>query len=100
VAERREAGAGGKVAVVGLSTPSSMKEFVERGTVKTVILWNPVDLGYLTVHAARALARGDLKPGATTLHAGRLGDKTVAGDQIMLGPPMRFTKENIAKFEF
>jgi rhamnose transport system substrate-binding protein len=96
----QKAGASGKVAVVGLSTPSSMKEFVDRGTVKTVILWNPVDLGYLTVHAARALAKGDLKPGATTFHAGRLGDKTVSGDQIMLGPPMRFTKENIAQYQF
>jgi ABC-type sugar transport system substrate-binding protein len=95
-----KAGASGKVAVVGLSTPSSMKEFVDRGTVKTVILWNPVDLGYLTVHAARSLANGGLKPGATVFPAGRLGDKTVAGDQIMLGPPMRFTKENIAQFDF
>jgi ABC-type sugar transport system substrate-binding protein len=95
-----KAGASGKVAVVGLSTPSSLKEFVDRGTVKTVILWNPVDLGYLTLHAARAMVKEELKPGATTFTAGRLGAKQVQGDQIMLGPPMRFTKENIAEHDF
>jgi len=36
----------GQVAVVGLSTPKSMKQYVDSGAVKTVILWNAVDLGY------------------------------------------------------
>ena len=77
-----------------------MAQFVKNGTVKTVILWNAVDLGYLTVHVARALARGDLKPGATSIDAGRLGAKAIQGDQVMLGEPMRFTKENINQFQF
>lgn len=94
------AGKGGQVAVVGLSTPREMRKFVESGTVKTVILWNPVDLGYLTVYAAHALANGKLKPGDTKFDAGRLGQKEVAGDQVLLGPPMKFTKENIAQFDF
>ena len=38
-----------------------MKEFVKRGTVKTVVLWNPVDLGYLAVYVAQA-ACGDPGP--------------------------------------
>jgi rhamnose transport system substrate-binding protein len=96
----QKGGLTGKVAVVGLSTPSSMKEFVERGTVKTVILWNPVDLGYLTVHAAHALVKGELKPGATSVRSGRLGEKKIERDQIMLGPPVRFTRENIGQYDF
>jgi rhamnose transport system substrate-binding protein len=68
--------------------------------VKTVILWNPVDLGYLAIQVARAAARGDLKPGSTTFHAGRLGDRTVRGDDVMLGQPMRFTKANIDQYKF
>jgi len=96
----RQAGKSGKVAVVGLSTPKSMKEFVKDGTVKTVILWNPVDLGYLTVYVAKAVAEGTLKPGATEFEAGRLGKVKVEGDQVLLGPPMQFTRENIDQYDF
>ena len=39
----------GKIVVTGMSTPNQIREFVKRGTVKTVVLWNPVDLGYLAV---------------------------------------------------
>ncbi len=96
----RQAGKSGKVAVVGLSTPKSMREFVKDGTVKTVILWNPVDLGYLTVYVAKAVAEGKLQPGATELEAGRLGKVKVEGDQVLLGPPMKFTAENIDQYDF
>jgi ABC-type sugar transport system substrate-binding protein len=94
------AGKRGQVAVVGLSTPKEMAPYVDSGTVKTVILWSAVDLGYLTVYAAHAAATGALKPGATSLDAGRLGKKHIVGDQILLGPPMRFTKENIHQYDF
>lgn len=90
----------GKIAVVGLSTPNVMRPFVKDGTVKTVILWNPVDLGYLTIYAARALVDGELKLGMKKLKAGRLGEVEVRGDEIILGPPIKFTKDNIDKFHF
>ncbi len=96
----RQAGKSGIVAVVGLSTPKSMREFVKDGTVKTVILWNPVDLGYLTVYVAKAVAEGTLKPGAKEIEAGRLGKVKVEGDQVLLGPPMKFTAENIDRYDF
>lgn len=96
----QQAKLGGKVAVVGLATPQPMKQWVDRGTVQTVILWNPVDLGYATIQAARALVDGSLKTGATKLTAGRLGDLQVQGDQVLLGPPMKFTKENIDQYDF
>ncbi len=95
----KQAGAAGKVAVVGLSTPKSMKQYVDDGTVKTVILWSPVDLGYLTVMAAHALESGADKAPAT-LSAGRLGDVQVSGTQILLGSPMKFNKDNIGQFDF
>jgi ABC-type sugar transport system substrate-binding protein len=77
-----------------------MRKWVENGTVKTVVLWNPVDLGYLTIFAAKALAVGALKPGASGLEAGRLGKKQVEKDQVLLGDPMLFMKENIGKYDF
>ena len=96
----KQAGKSGKVFVTGLSTPNDMRAHVEDGTVKSVVLWNTQDLGYLTIQAARALADGTLKPGATTFQAGKLGEKKVAGDNILLGDILVFTKENIGKYDF
>lgn len=96
----QKAGKTGKVAVVGLGTPNVMKKFVEDGVVKSVVLWNPVDLGYLTIQVAHAVAHGDLKEGATTVKAGRLGELKVDGQVVLLGKPMIFDKDNIGKFDF
>ena len=96
----KQAGKSGKVQVTGLSTPNEMKKYVEDGTVKSVILWNTNDLGYLTIQTANALANGTLKPGDTKLSAGRLGEKEVRGDNVLLGKILVFTKENIGQFNF
>jgi ABC-type sugar transport system substrate-binding protein len=96
----KQAGKTGAVLVTGLATPNDMKAYVRDGTVRSVILWNTIDLGYLTVYAAEALASGKLKPGDTTLDAGRLGKKTIQRDQILLGKILVFTKENIDQFDF
>jgi len=96
----KQAGMTGKVFVTGLSTPNDMRSYVNEGVVKSVILWNTVDLGYLTVYAARSLMDGDLKAGSTSINAGRLGTKKVIGDNVMLGGIMTFTKANIGKYHF
>lgn len=96
----KQAGKAGQVFVTGLSTPNDMKPAVKEGTVASVILWNTVDLGYLTIQAANAVARGELKAGATAIKAGRLGEKKVEGDKVMLGDILVFTKENIDGFDF
>ncbi len=96
----KQSGKGGKVLVTGLSTPNDMKPYVHDGTVKSVILWNTVDLGYLTIQAANALVKGELKPGATSLRAGRLGEKKIEDDKILLGDILVFTRDNIDRFDF
>ena len=52
------------------------------------------------MYVAEALANGKLKPGATTFTAGRLGEKEIDGDNVLLGDIMIFNKENIDKFDF
>lgn len=96
----RRAGVADKIFLTGLSTPKRMKEYVDDGTVRKFALWNAVDLGYLTVYTAKALAEGTIKPGDTTLEAGRLGAVQLTDDEVLLGPPLVFSKENIAQFDF
>jgi rhamnose transport system substrate-binding protein len=96
----QQAGKSGEILVTGLATPNDMRSFVDSGTVKTVVLWNTVDLGYLTVHVAEALATGKLQSGATSFTAGRLGEKQVVGDQVLLGDILRFNQANIDDYDF
>jgi rhamnose transport system permease protein len=88
------------VRVLGLSLPNMNKSYVHSGVIDSVVLWNTIDLGYLTVYASNAAVLGELKPGSTSLSAGRLGQITVDGDQVLLGKPFVFTKENIDRFDF
>ncbi|MGD1276831.1 MAG: substrate-binding domain-containing protein [Tepidisphaeraceae bacterium] len=88
------------VKVVGLGLPNENKPYVHEGITDAVILWNTMDLGYLTVYAADALARGTLAPGQTSLEAGRLGRMQVRGDDVLLGAPFWLTKSNIDQFDF
>ena len=96
-----QSGLCGKVAVVGLATPNAMKPYVEKDCVKSVVLWNPVDLGYAAIYVLRAAADGTLKPGDTSVKAGKLGElKVVNGSEILLGSPFVFDKSNIGQFDF
>ena len=88
------------VKVTGLSLPNMNKPYVKAGVVESVVLWNTVDLGYLTVYAANALSSGKLKRGDKELAAGRLGKIEVADDEVRLGAPFVFNKSNIDRFNF
>jgi rhamnose transport system permease protein len=88
------------VKVIGLGLPSENKAYVHAGITEAVVLWKTKDLGYLTVRAAVALKRGELKAGDPAIKAGRLGEIKIAGDQILLGEPFTFDKTNIDQFDF
>lgn len=88
------------VRVVGLGLPNDNKRFVKAGITPAVILWNTTDLGYLAVHTAAKVADGSLKPGAAAVEAGRLGRVAIRGDNVLLGEPFAFTKDNIDGFDF
>ncbi|MEX2112860.1 MAG: substrate-binding domain-containing protein [Pirellulales bacterium] len=94
----RDADKTGEIFVTGLSLPNTMREYVEDGTVEKVVLWNPVDLGYLTVHAAKMLRDGKLTAGQHQI--GRLDDIHVSPGEVLLGPPLVFDRENINKYDF
>jgi rhamnose transport system substrate-binding protein len=88
------------VKVIGLGLPNDNKPYVKEGVTDCIVLWNTMDLGYLTVYAADALARDNLKPGDKSLAAGRLKTVEIEGDNVLLGKPFTFTKDNIDQFDF
>jgi rhamnose transport system substrate-binding protein len=96
-----DAGLIGKVAVTGLGTPNQMREYVKNGAAPEFALWNPGDLGYLSIYVLEALATGKIKgePGEK-FTAGKLGEYTIQEDadlgvNILLGLPFIWDKTNI-----
>jgi rhamnose transport system permease protein len=100
IAEAVKQSARKDVKVTGLSLPNMCKPYIKEGIVDSIVLWNTLDLGYLTVYTADALSNGTLKPGDEKIHAGRLNDMQVVGDEVMLGKPFIFNKDNIDQFDF
>ena len=88
------------VKVIGLGLPNDNKRYVHEGITDCVVLWNTMDLGYLTVQAARRPQGRDAQARRHQLQAGRLGSVEIQGDNILLGQPFLFTKENIDQFDF
>jgi ABC-type sugar transport system substrate-binding protein len=96
----KQAGKAGRVKVIGLGLPSENRRYVKEGVTDTVILWKTEDLGYLTLEAAVAVARGTLKPGASRFVSRKLGSFEIQGDNIILGTPFAFNRDNIDQFNF
>lgn len=96
----QQEGQTGEVAVTGLTTPNEMKPYMEAGVVEKFVLWSPIDLGYLAVHVANAQIEGNM-PTSGTFEAGRLGEvEMIAEDEVLLGPPLVFSEENINEYDF
>ncbi|ACI51950.1 ribose ABC transporter, substrate-binding protein [Gluconacetobacter diazotrophicus PA1 5] len=91
-----QAGLAGKIAITGIDDPNTIRPYVLNGTVKSAVLWNPVDLGYLTVWGLTQLLQH--KPLQVQNPVPGLG--TITYDPktktLLLGQPMVFTKENIS----
>ncbi len=91
----------GEVMVTGLGLPSEMNAFVHDGTVLAFGLWNPVDLGYIAVHAAHQIATGELSADVGASFSAGDGSYEVSDDNVVIvGPPFEFNIDNIDDFGF
>jgi len=101
-----DAGLIGQVFVTGLGTPNQMREYVKNGAAPEFALWNPLDLGYLSIYALHALATGEIKGvEGDTFSAGRLGDYTIKNDpdlglNVLYGTPFVYNADNIDNFDW
>jgi rhamnose transport system substrate-binding protein len=95
----------GKVFLTGLGLPSEMATYIENGACPYMFLWNPIDVGYLGSYVATALVSGKITGAiGDKFSAGRLGDYTITkapdgGTEVLLGPPFKFDKSNIAEWK-
>jgi rhamnose transport system permease protein len=88
------------VKVIGLGLPNDNKRYIHEGITDDIVLWNTMNLGYLTVLASYDLETGKLKPGDSSMDGGRIGKIEIQGSSILLGKPFTFTKDNIDQYDF
>jgi rhamnose transport system substrate-binding protein len=95
------AGRQGQIVTTGFCSPNTVKDYVLSDAMTYSVLWNPADLGYLTVWAGKQVADGkpfEAEPSVEGLDAKvrwMPDEKT-----LLLGAPAVFTKENIEQFDF
>jgi ABC-type sugar transport system substrate-binding protein len=65
----------GSVAIQGLGVPVTAKDNMTSGLMKSVVLWQPYDLGYLAVEFAAKLKKGEVKAGDTSFKSSLSGQK-------------------------
>jgi rhamnose transport system substrate-binding protein len=90
----------GTVFVTGLGLPSEMAGHVKSGAVKSFAIWNPIDLGYASVHIAHALVKGSAKaqPGEK-IGMGRVGTATLDKDnEAAMAEPFTYDASNVEQF--
>ena len=91
----------GRVAVVGNSTPGKMRPYIMQGVLESFYLWDPRELGALTVRVAKALLDGGaLQPGTTLPGYGALTLSERDPTTVIMARPIRFTKDNIDQYDF
>jgi rhamnose transport system substrate-binding protein len=98
----KRTGKAGKIALCGNTTPGPMKSYLKDGVLESFFLWDPRQLGDLTVRLAVALVEGQqLAPGTKINGSPPLvfshdDPKTV----LMLTEPLKFTKRNIDQYDW
>ena len=105
------------IKIVGISVPETSRGDMEEGKMSAVVLWQPFDLGYLTLHAAVDLLEGNelsgnryksplsgtlmtvsFTDGETPVMYPSQGHKVMENNTIILGPPIVWNLENIDYF--
>jgi rhamnose transport system substrate-binding protein len=90
----------GKVFTTGVSTPSSMKEYIKSGAQAKTVLWDVNKLGFLTVWAGKQLAEGKTFQATNEVPTVGQVKYDAAKKMLVLGPPMVFDKDNVDQYSF
>jgi len=94
----KEAGKAGSIAVVGLSPPNPMNEYLKDGSAQIITLWSPKKLGYLTVALSKSIVTGSYPYDNQEIPG--VGKIRRIDDVVIMGEPIDFTKENVDQYDF
>jgi ABC-type sugar transport system substrate-binding protein len=91
-----------RTVIVGLATPNAIKSYIKNpaNPLDAGILWNCMDLGYLSIQAGYQYAKGAITSSTTSFTAGRLGSRNISNKMVVLGPALVFDKNNVDQFNY
>ena len=91
-----------KIYLTGIATPNGLKSYIlnPNNPLGSAVLWNCMDLGYLSIQAAYQLATGVITSSSSSMNAGRLGSRTITNKMIVLGDALVFDKNNVNQFNY
>ncbi|MDR3211972.1 MAG: substrate-binding domain-containing protein, partial [Planctomycetota bacterium] len=100
----------GSISIQTISVPVSSIDDMESGLIKSVVLWQPYDLGYLAVEYAKGLVEGKITKGAKTYVSslsgkGKIGNEkyeashnVLADNVVILSSAILFNLKNVGEF--
>lgn len=90
------------VTMTGLATPNALKTYIldESNPMDTGVLWNCMDLGYLSVMAGYQMGTDVITPDTTSMSTTRLGERAIEDKMILLGDALIFDKTNVEQFNY
>jgi ABC-type sugar transport system substrate-binding protein len=95
------AGRIGEVIGTGYCSPNTARSYIKSGAFGFTVLWDPAELGYLTVWAGLQLITGD---GFQAVNEVPGIDRPIEFFEdtgvLLLGPPAIFTVDNVDDFDF
>ena len=95
------AGLTGEVLTAGYCSPNTARDYIKSGAMPYSVLWNPADLGYLTVWVGNHLVQGGEITGDFQVDGLEQTVKYLPENHvILLGPPAVFTADNVDDFDF
>jgi rhamnose transport system substrate-binding protein len=97
----KRTGRAGQVALTGNTSPAKMRQFLKEGVLESFFLWDPRQLGELTVRLAVAAVRGEpIQPGYELPGYGPLRFHPDDASVVIMADPIRFTKDNIDQYDW
>jgi rhamnose transport system substrate-binding protein len=95
------AGKIGQVVGTGYCSPNTARAYLKSGAFGFTVLWDPAELGYLTVWAGKQLIEGKgFAPQNQVPGIERPISYDTKSKVLLLGPPAVFTVENVDHFDF
>jgi len=95
------AGKIGSVIGTGYCSPNTARSYIKSGAFGFSVLWDPAQLGYLTVWAGKQLIDGKKFEAENKVPGfGQAVTYDAQKGILLLGPPAVFTAENVDKFDF
>ena len=95
------AGKIGKVIGAGYCSPNTARNYLKSGAFGFSVLWDPSELGYLTVWAGKQLIDGKTFEASNTVPGlSHPVSYNKATGVLLLGEPTVFTTENVDKYKF